>query len=682
VRFELFRDALGVPHLRAGSELALAYGQGWVTARDRGWQVEVDRWRAEGRLAERIGSAGLVWDRFAARVRLADTARRVHAALAEPERAWLAAYTEGMNAGLAGLRTAEEDALDAHFGPGPVRTPWPDWAPIGVFLVAHVLFSGFPHVLWRDHVVRHLGADAVAWFDDAGPASGSNAWAIARSASGAPLIAGDPHRLLELPGVYQQVRLACPDYDVIGLAFPGVPGVQHFGHTGEAAWGITNAIAHHVEVFAERLTAGSAEGPEGPEPTATGRQRIIVRGAETAEETWIETARGPVIAGDLAGEAWSIRWPVRETSDAGVPAWRALLRALSARDVARAFGDWVDPVNRVLAADREEVLSLTAGRLAARARGERVLPTPAWTEDAHPRPWVALPPSVVVAQHHVDANERPADPAQDLGWRYAPHRADRLRTLLADGAPGGETPASQHRLHADITHRGAAGLVALLPPGDAAAERLRGWVACGARMDAASGGAALFAAYRHALVARVAADPRLAPLGDPHPYGEIFDPWFSVRTHVAEALPALLEALHGEASRRALAADALAEAAAQSTWGATHRLHALHALADVPGLPGDAVPSVPPVPLSGDSDTPWCTASAPGVTDRSWRGSVARWIWDLADRDASRWGVPFGASGDPASPHFDDQLATWARAGTAPVVTDWRRLHPDTETPA
>src|SRR5690606_24762610 len=77
MRFETFRDAWGVPHVRAGTEPDLAYGQGYVTARDRGWQLESDRWRAEGRLAARIGPGGLAWDRFAVRVRLVDTARRV-----------------------------------------------------------------------------------------------------------------------------------------------------------------------------------------------------------------------------------------------------------------------------------------------------------------------------------------------------------------------------------------------------------------------------------------------------------------------------------------------------------------------------------------------------------------------------------------------------------------------------
>jgi len=106
----------------------------------------------------------------------------------------------------------------------------------------------------------------------------------------------------------------------------------------------------------------------------------------------------------------------------------------------------------------------------------------------------------------------------------------------------------------------------------------------------------------------------------------------------------------------------------------------VHVLAEVPGAadPGASLD----VPLSGDGDTVRCTGSTPGVTDRAWRGSVARWAWDLAERDNSLWSVPFGAAGDPASPHFADQLAGWTDIRPVRVRTDWTRLRPDTPTGA
>ncbi len=69
-----------------------------------------------------------------------------------------------------------------------------------------------------------------------------------------------------------------------------------------------------------------------------------------------------------------------------------------------------------------------------------------------------------------------------------------------------------------------------------------------------------------------------------------------------------------------------------------------------------------------------CTGSLPGVTDEAYRGSVARYVWDLADRDASGWVVPLGADGRPGHAHHLDQLPLWAAGELVPLVTDWARL--------
>ncbi len=226
-------------------------------------------------------------------------------------------------------------------------------------------------------------------------------------------------------------------------------------------------------------------------------------------------------------------------------------------------------------------------------------------------------------------------------------------------------------------------LLAVLPSGAlpsraaAARDRLAAW---DGRMDAASAAAGTFAAWRAALVRRVAAHPALRALHRPHGFGAVFDPWLGVTGQVAAALARLLEhpALRGDAP--ALVAAALDDAADAGNWGATHRLLPLHVLAEVPGA-GDPGAGLD-VPLSGDGDTVRCTGSTPGTTDRAWRGSVARWAWDLADRENSLWSVPFGAAGDPASPHFADQLAAWADVRPVRVLTDWTRLRADTPTGA
>lgn len=733
---EVFRDAWGVPHVRADDDLGLAYGQGLVTAVDRAWQIEVDLWRAQGRLAERLGPAGVDWDVLARRLRIADTAQRVHAALPDDDRAWLAAYVRGVDDGLRGRPVAEVDALDAHLGGRTPREPWPAWAPIGVLLVAHVLFSTFPRLLWNDHVARALGDDAVALFDAAGGAGdpgsgGSNAWALhgSRTASGLPLVAGDPHRLLELPGVYQQVRLACPGVDVVGLAFPGVPGVPHVAHTGDVAWGVTNAMAHHVEVFRERLRlvdgAWEALGPDGWETATAHEETVRVRGGDDVRVLVAETARGPVLwrgaspdaathprvtgapadgpgrPEDAAVDAWSVRFPVRATADAGVGCLRRLLHVRDAHEVADVLRDWVDPVNRVLVADRHgTVLRVVAGRVPERDAALRRRPHDAWSDAARAPRWAPPVAPETVTDVAVDGNERPDRPDQDLGALYAPaQRARRIRALLDASRDEPATAASTARVHGDGRHEGASRLLAHLPPDDdelsdaarALRDRLLAW---DLDMSATSTEAAGFARWRSALVARLAAHPALAGLHDEHGAGPVLAPWFVVPARVADALPALLDAdrphphrphpdsPHPDSPHRlrldtadlvvAALEDAAAPADAGTTWGDLHRLHPLHVLDDVPGC---ASPFPVDVGLGGDTDCVRSTSSTPGLSHRTWRGSVARYVWDLADRGRSRWNVPFGASGVPGDPHALDQLDAWADARTAEVVTDWDRLH-------
>lgn len=304
---EIYRDAWGIPHLRADSADALARAQGRVTARDRAWQLEVERHRAQGTSAAFLGPEALPWDRFARRALLADTARRCFAALEErdPETAtWVRAYVDGVNESLEGDEPAPEFART---GLAPGR--WEPWTPLAVWLATHILFAGFPAKLWREHITGHLGPDAVALFAADGPGTaGSNGWLVSgeRTVTGQAVIAGDPHRYIEDPGVYQQIHLSCPEFDVVGLAVPGVPGIAHFGHTGTVAWAITNAMADYQDLYRERLrrTGAGVEalGPDGAWHRAARHTELIrVAGEESVEVEVIETARGPVIAGGPEG---------------------------------------------------------------------------------------------------------------------------------------------------------------------------------------------------------------------------------------------------------------------------------------------------------------------------------------------------------------------------------------------
>ncbi|MFD6243787.1 penicillin acylase family protein [Streptomyces roseolus] len=687
---EVYRDAYGVPHLRAADPEELAFAQGRVTALDRAWQLEVERHRARGTSAAFLGAAEAGWDAFVRRARLADTARHCLARLEEgdPETAdWVRAYADGVNDGLAeGARRAPEFAAT-----GLLPGRWEAWTPLAVWLSTHILFAGFPTKLWREQVATGLGEEWTELFAADGPATaGSNGWLVAgeRTASGAALVAGDPHRFIEAPGVYQQIRLACPAYDVVGLAVPGVPGLAHFGHAGPVAWAITNAMADYQDLYRERLrrTGGGgveAYGPEGWRPAAAHTETVEVAGGEPVLVEVVETARGPVITGegpDGAGAEWeglSLRYVPRVTGRLGFEALPRLLAARTVADVDAALDAWVEPVNVVLAADTDGgLLHRVAGHVPVRDRANSLRPVPAW-EPAHawePEP-APLPRADVTDGYAVMANARGL--AAPLGVEFAPpHRADRIAGLLAASAAW--TPEATTAVHRDTDNRAAARLLAavgaadggpagLSPAAGQVRERLLGW---DRRMDAGSADAGLFAAVRGAVVRRLAAHEVFAGLREPAPYPEVFRPWLYLGPRVGLALETLLVAGPVPAADVArIVREALEEVAAgepPAAWGATHRLAPWQAL---PHPDDDRWPE-----LGGDHDCVLSTSSVPGYTDRSARASAARYVWDLADRERSGWIVPFGASGVAGDPHHEDQLPLWLRGELAPVTTDWNRL--------
>lgn len=600
-----------VLRVEADSVRELARRQGELTARSRGAQLEDDHVHV-------LADTGTAWDDVARRLLVAETARHAFDALDAESQDFFAAFAEGVEAGL-----ADSDRRTAQ--------PWEPWTPLGVFHVHHVLFGALGHHLWRRHVTRTLGPAAVRALAHEVPAvSGSNAWAVGgdRTADGSPIIAADPHRLLHFPGVYQQVHLVAPGLDVVGLAIPGVPGVQHFGHTGSVAWAITNAMADTQDLVDVLLRDDAADGSveadlgEGWEPAD------LVDGA-------VRTRLGPVLVGSPAeGSGIVVRSAVHVARDLGLGAVLPLLRSRTAADVDRALDAWVDPVNDVLVADTEgTVLRRVAGLVPRRVAGD-------WLG------WVDHTTEQVAPDGHVvNANHRRGPESDVLATEFAPpHRALRLEQLVAPRSDwtveaAGETlldtvlltaPAWQTRLK-DVDVTG---------PADDLRLRLLTW---DGRMDAGSADAAAFAAVRGALVRRLAASDALVGLRAESGLPAMFAPWLSPEPRIALALDRwLADGAPFGLDLTALLAESLDEVGADGhapTWGHTHA---------VVGPDGTRVP------VGGDEGCVLSTSSRPGLADTCWRGPAARVVWCLADRDSSRWVVP-------------DDLDAWAAGVLRPV---------------
>src|SRR5258708_2454826 len=255
----MMRDRFGVPHCWAANEHDAFFAQGFVHAADRLWQLDYDRRRGLGRAAEVIGTAAVPSDVLYRRLDIAAGAQRDLGRLSRAARDMLTAYTAGVNAvidapELTGDRMARPRPAE-FAGPGGRLEPWEPWHSLVVYRVRHLAMGSAAAKLWRAVVSQALGRAAATMMVGGGSAgqlacvppgercaspvpswtgpadAGSNNWALAgsRTASGLPLLAGDPHRPLEVPNGYVQGHVSCPDWDVLGLAIPVVPGFSPFG---------------------------------------------------------------------------------------------------------------------------------------------------------------------------------------------------------------------------------------------------------------------------------------------------------------------------------------------------------------------------------------------------------------------------------------------------------------------
>lgn len=650
-----FRDPWGIPHIRADSVDDVAWHQGRACALDRAWQLEIERLRGEGRTAELLGPCALEWDRFARRARIDALACAAFARLDDATRSFVSAYVDGVRSGLGDATAPELDEL------GPAPGDWRPWTPLAILHVQHVLFGSLPSKLFHARARRVLGDEADLLRTE-GIVGGSNAFAVgsARTSTGGPIVVGDPHRLFEAPNIYLQVRLACTDpddsFDVVGLTFPGVPGVQHFAHTGSVAWAVTNAMAD----YQDPVPLDDVIAPTGPERHLEHRvETILVRGHDPVELDVFGTPAGPVILGNPhLGTAQVLRTPSHETTDLGFGALLPLLRSRSTSDVEAALAQWVEPVNNWLVADRDgSVVHTVAGLVPHRE------PDGTWRDWLHPLPRR----SASAEARLVSANDRCTPDFDALADEFAPpFRAGRINALLDDIALLDVDGALD--LLTDVTQTAGDPLLALVPD-----DLAPGWD--GAMDD--SSGAAWYAALRDEVVRRICEAPRLAPLREPSEHGPLFEPWSSLTARVAASLHTIVSAERPfglDTARLVAEAAATVDVRAHRPWPERHVFHPLHAVEQF-GQPHRR--TAPATPLPGDTDTVRCLAWLP---DTSWciRGSVARVVWDLSDRQNSRWIVPLGASGVEHDPHHMDQHDVWANGGALPVLTAWNQLRKDT----
>jgi penicillin G amidase len=731
---EVYRDRYGIPHARAANAADAFFAQGFVTAQDRLWQMEYDRRRGLGRWAEVVGEPAVEQDKLMRRFRLEASAREDYWAVDHQTRSMLDAYARGVNAF---IDSAESLPIEYRIT-GITPEPWQPWDGLVVYKVRHIFMGVFESKVWRAQLVRKLGAErAAALFPgyhpghllilppgapysgllDAGREelgrgasalnhlqemdAGSNSWVLSgsRTATGKPILAGDSHRALDTPNVYYQNHLACPDFDVVGLSFPGVPGFPHFGHNPGVAWCVTHTGADYQDLYIEKFNPDDPTYYRYQEQWLRAEvhaETIRVRGGEDIHmEVWV-THHGPVISGEpISGAALALRY----TATDGPSAWpETLLRMLTAGDVPElmeSMREWVDPCNNFLVADvHGNIGYLCRGEVPIRSRQNAYLPAPGWTGEHEWQgriPFEDLPRSVNPPQGYIaTANNKPVgdDYPYFIAVDFAPgFRVERVtRALLSLDKPGAGDMARVHAEKLSIPARTYIKLLQEVEPRDEMAawarERLLAW---SGEMAADLVEPTIYSAFRDALLYEVLQHNLGSGLAS-----LVWDPADRGRGVFLSRFKTLLVAMIEEDDRRLLPAgetwaslgkrsldrglaglqEKLGKEVQDWAWGKVHQARPTHSLSSAfPGLAQLLDP--PAIPMSGDGDTPLAGSYSPADFATVRGLSVARYAFDLSDWGNSLWAVPLGASGHPGSPHYADQSGAWRQVEMVPMEYNW-----------
>jgi penicillin amidase len=308
------RDERGIPYIEAESEADLYFAQGYVTASDRLWQMELLRRTARGELAEIFGAgpenAALESDRQHRRYGFAQLAEKQAAALPPKLREALEAYARGVNAYAESLDAKSlppefqilqikprpwlpadslaigklfDETLSTSWGteltraafadlPQNVREQlFPETSPLDVLLVGKDRPTKNKTSSLRQKVT--VGADTLQALASAEAArqralervglyaldsAASNNWVVSgkHTVTGKPLLANDPHLSASAPSVWYMAHLATPDNRVAGVSVAGLPGIA-IGHNEHMAWGVTSLEPDVQDLYVEKFDAAN-----------------------------------------------------------------------------------------------------------------------------------------------------------------------------------------------------------------------------------------------------------------------------------------------------------------------------------------------------------------------------------------------------------------------------------------
>lgn len=361
---KVYFDERLVPHVFAKNDEDLYYMQGYITAKYRLWQMEIQTANAAGRISEIVGEKAFDVDRMQRRIGMgygAEAAQEYISKDLESKRL-IDAYCKGVNAYISTLAPKnypiEYKLLDykpeewtpikvalllknmanmlsvfefdiensnfvAKYGNEEFRKLYPDFikdedpiVPIGTkYETGNTKYEiKTTHNSQPATLKQELFANAITKPDEI---TGSNNWAVSgsKTKSGKPILCNDPHLKLSLPSIWYEMHLVSPNMNVYGATLPGSPAVI-IGFNDSISWGVTNGGRDVRDWYKIKFKDASRSEYEYNGQWLKAEKKVekyMVRGRGEVDDTVIYTKFGPVVFDENFGTADSkknlaMRW--------------------------------------------------------------------------------------------------------------------------------------------------------------------------------------------------------------------------------------------------------------------------------------------------------------------------------------------------------------------------------------
>lgn len=409
------RDEKGVPHIEAQNDHDLYMAQGYVTAQDRLFQMDLSRRQASGQLSEVIGDKAIDKDKFFRTFGLRRAAEISYPDYNQETKDILKWYAEGVNSFM--RESINEKKLPVEFTLLGYKPS--EWTPIDSLTIAkymaYDLGGHWQGQAFRSYVLTNFGEekayDLFPNYPKDAPYvipkgeidyeksfanaiippefNGSNNWVISgeKSETGAPLLADDPHLGLATPSVWYQTTLKSPEQNVSGVIFGGLPGII-LGHNENIAWGITNVGPDVQDLYIEK------RNPDNPnqflyngkyEDAKIITETINVKDQDPIDYKVTVTRHGPVIS-EFAHQSeedtvLAMKWTALEATQ-DLEALKGMNTAKNWEEFDKAIEPFKAPSSNFVFAAKDGTIAYKAsGNIPIRKKGESLVPVPGWNDE-------------------------------------------------------------------------------------------------------------------------------------------------------------------------------------------------------------------------------------------------------------------------------------------------------------